>query len=188
MTHLRSAYGLGAAVLVLLGLAAAPAGAEPSDPWVRAWGLNSAGQLGNGSTLDQQTPSAVSGLSRDDVRELATGGGSNDRNNAVALLQDGTGQSWGGNNKGQLGDGSTVKRTTPVPVPALTGVSSLAGGYALSFAVLDDQSVLAWGDNASGQLGDGTTTASSSPVVALPPGSGTGRVPALLPWKSSYAY
>jgi alpha-tubulin suppressor-like RCC1 family protein len=40
---------------------------------------------------------------------------------SVALLGDGTVRAWGANTYGQLGDGTTTRRTTPVPVPDLTG-------------------------------------------------------------------
>ncbi|XIE80477.1 RCC1 domain-containing protein [Streptomyces sp. SBR177] len=147
---------LAVGVLTLAG-PAGPAHAGPADPWVRSWGLNAAGQLGTGDTVDRPTPSAVRGLRRADVRELAAGGGSSDRNHAIALLEDGTVQSWGGNNKGQLGDGSTVDRAVPGAVAGLTGVSQVAAGIDFALAVRDGR-VLSWGSNAYGQLGDGTAT------------------------------
>ncbi|MGW4162294.1 RCC1 domain-containing protein [Streptomyces sp. NPDC004788] len=151
-----------AAVLAL----GAPAHAEPSDPWVRAWGLGGSGQLGNGSTVDQQTPASVRGIRRDDVRELATGGGNANLDFALALLRDGTVQSWGGNANGQLGDGTTTNRPAPAAVAGLSGVSEVGTGYSFAAAVRGGR-VWAWGANDNGQLGNGatSTTATTRPVA-----------------------
>ena len=47
---------------------------------------------------------------------------------SLALKSDGTVWAWGYNGYGQLGDGSTTNRLTPVPVSGLTGVVAIAGG------------------------------------------------------------
>ncbi|MEX0171824.1 RCC1 domain-containing protein [Streptomyces sp. LMG1-1-1.1] len=149
------AYARGvAAALTFLALAGTPAHAEPRDPWARAWGQNNSGQLGNGSTLDQLTPSSVKGLARNDVRELTSGGWSKDQVFALALLHDGTVQSWGGNVNGQLGDGTTANRPYPAPVAGLSGVSDIAAGLDFALAVRGGR-VLSWGNDTYGQLGDG---------------------------------
>ena len=60
-----------------------------SDLSVRAWGLNSSGQIGDGTTNTQRyTPTAVSGLF--DVRSIEGGG-----NRSLATLLDGTVKAWG---------------------------------------------------------------------------------------------
>src|SRR5512143_769477 len=74
------------------------------------------------------------------------------------------GYAWGRNDKGQLGDGTTTFRPTPVPVTNLTGVVALAAGEFHSLALKDDGTVWAWGDNSLGELGDGTTMNRLSPV------------------------
>ncbi|MFH9728506.1 RCC1 domain-containing protein [Streptomyces sp. NPDC017254] len=161
--HVRAAV----LALVLAGPTAAPAhAAEPRDPWVRAWGLNTAGQLGNSSLLDQQTPSSVQGLARSAVRELSGGGGNNVNSFALALLHDGTVQSWGGNSNGQLGNGTTTAQAFPGTVAGLSGVSQVAAGVHFAFAVRGGR-LLSWGDNAFGQLGNGATesTATTRPVA-----------------------
>ncbi|MEU7017875.1 RCC1 domain-containing protein [Streptomyces sp. 2RAF24] len=152
-----------------------------ADGTVKTWGYNLNGQLGNDTVEPSSSPVDVKLL--DEVKAVYAGW-----YHSFAVLADGSVRAWGWNGGGQLGDGSTVQRTTPVPVPGLTGVQALSAGYQYSVALLDDESVVAWGDNSSGQLGDGTTTASSTPVTALPPGSGTTRVPASVPWRTSYAY
>ncbi|MEV0641834.1 hypothetical protein AB0I77_44325, partial [Streptomyces sp. NPDC050619] len=79
-------------------------------------------------------------------------------------------ESWGGNYYGQLGDGTTDERHTPVTVAGLTAanVTSVAAGDGHGLAVLSNGTVKAWGANYSGQLGDGTTSDLSTPDRRTP--------------------
>lgn len=136
---------------------------------VVAWGLNKDGQLGNGRAANEKTPVyvadvGVSGRLPGAVR-VAAGGF-----HSLALLSDGRVVAWGLNSQGQLGDGTTKKRKTPVYV-ADVGVSGgfpsaveVVAGASHSLALLSDGRVVAWGANGSGQLGDGTTENRSVPV------------------------
>lgn len=69
-----------------------------------------------------------------------------------------------GNDFGQLGDGTTTDRYTPVQVQGLSGVVAVAAGSDHSLALKSDGTLWAWGYNGYGQLGDGTTTNRYSPV------------------------
>jgi alpha-tubulin suppressor-like RCC1 family protein len=129
-----------------------------SPPW--AWGSNALGQLGDGTTDNHSTAVRATGL--DGVTVTATAAG---WQHSLALLDDGTVRAWGANGDGQLGDGTTTDRSTPVAVSGLTGVTAIAAGDVHSLALLDDGTVRAWGFNGQGQLGDGSTTRSSTPVV-----------------------
>jgi Bacterial Ig-like domain/Regulator of chromosome condensation (RCC1) repeat len=71
---------------------------------------------------------------------------------------------WGRNNIGQLGDGTTTDRNSPVQVSSLSGITTVAGGELHSLALKNDGTVWAWGHNRAGQLGDGTNTERNSPV------------------------
>jgi len=82
----------------------------------------------------------------------------------IALKADGTVWAWGYNWAGQLGDGTTTYRSSPVPVFGLADVAGIAGGYHHTIALKADGTVWAWGYNNLGQLGDETTTDNSSPV------------------------
>ncbi|MGW4055682.1 RCC1 domain-containing protein [Streptomyces sp. NPDC004779] len=166
----RSYLRAAGALSLTLACLAAPAHAEPRDPWVRAWGLNIGGQLGNGTTLDRTTPGSVTGLARADVRELSAGGFNSNLSFALALLTDGTVLSWGGNTSGQLGDGGTAQRGFPAAVAGLSGVSTVAAaGGPFALAVRDGR-VLAWGTNAYGQLGNGLTTPDGAGSTTRPTG------------------
>lgn len=83
---------------------------------------------------------------------------------SLALKSDGTVWAWGYNVCGQLGDGTTTSKTTPVQVFGLTGITAIAGGGYHSLALKSDGTVWAWGDNGYGQLGDGTITQRIAPV------------------------
>ncbi|MEM9889276.1 MAG: RCC1 repeat-containing protein [Actinomycetota bacterium] len=87
-----------------------------------------------------------------------------------ALTAAGEIQCWGENGSGQLGDGTTVDRPTPLFVQnsdgeRLTGMQAVVAGSSHSCGLASDGGVLCWGNNSSGQLGDGTTTLAPVPVV-----------------------
>jgi len=127
---------------------------------VWAWGNNSHGQLGNGTTTDSSTPVQVSGLSEGTA--IAAGSG-----HTVVLKNDGTVWAWGNNSHGQLGNGSTTQSAIPVPVSGLSsGVAAIAAGYEYTVGLRMDNEVWAWGNNFYGQLGDGTTADRWIPVQA----------------------
>ena len=104
-------------------------------------------------------PTLVSGLSN----AVAVAAGSD---HSLALEADGTVWAWGNNFDGQLGDGTTTDRASPVPVKGLSGVTSIAAaGNGYSLALKADGTVWAWGNNFYGQLGDGTTSNRLLPVA-----------------------
>ncbi len=86
----------------------------------------------------------------------------------LALKGDGRVWAWGDNSLGQLGDGATINRLTPVAVSGLSNVTAIAADGSHSLALTRDGRLWAWGYNGSGQLGDGTTASRATP--ALVPG------------------
>ncbi|TCJ98215.1 UNVERIFIED_ORG: regulator of chromosome condensation (RCC1) repeat-containing protein, partial [Anoxybacillus amylolyticus] len=84
---------------------------------------------------------------------------------SLAIGQDGKVYAWGSNYYGQLGDGTTTSRTTPVQVQGLSNVVAVAAGRAHSLAVTADGKIYSWGWNYNGLLGDGTTTDRTTPVL-----------------------
>ncbi|MBT0663490.1 chitobiase/beta-hexosaminidase C-terminal domain-containing protein [Geobacter pelophilus] len=82
----------------------------------------------------------------------------------ATLKSDGTVWTWGDNVNGQLGDGTYLDRSSPVPVSQLTGVVGIATGGFHTIAVKGNGTVWAWGNNGSGRLGNGSTTQRNTPV------------------------
>lgn len=71
---------------------------------------------------------------------------------------------WGENESGNLGDGTIVKRSSPVQIGALADWASIDAGGGSSLAVKTDGSLWSWGSGSDGKLGDGTIINKSSPV------------------------
>ncbi|HEX5825433.1 MAG TPA: hypothetical protein VFY18_13325, partial [Candidatus Limnocylindrales bacterium] len=94
------------------------------------------------------------------ITQLSAGNGP-----TCALLENATVRCWGWNQYGQLGDGTTTDRPTPVAVSGLSNVVQIAAGSHHVCALLADTTVRCWGYNGSGALGDGTMTDSPVPVT-----------------------
>jgi len=105
------------------------------------------------------SPYSFSFITSSPVKAIAGG-----FNHTIALKTDGTVWTWGSNEFGKLGDGTTTQRTTPVQVNGLTNVAAIAGGYSHTIALKTDGTVWTWGNNNNGQLGDGTQTQRIAPV------------------------
>ncbi|WKU07124.1 RCC1 domain-containing protein [Micromonospora sp. HUAS LYJ1] len=134
---------------------------------VYAWGSNTAGQLGTGDTTDHTTPTLV--LMPAGTTATAVAGG---QFHSLALTDDGRVFAWGRNTSGQLGDGTTTNRLTPVQVsfPAGTVITAIATHNVHNIALTSTGQVYTWGDNTYGQIGDGTTgnTRKTPTLIALP--------------------
>jgi alpha-tubulin suppressor-like RCC1 family protein len=118
---------------------------------VASWGLNTYGELGDGTTTSRRQVGDV--RAGHDVVQVAAG-----LVHALAVRSDGTVWAWGFNGHGELGDGTTTSRSTPVQVAGLAGVTQVAAGKFFSLALRSDGTVWAWGANQNGQLGRGTVT------------------------------
>ncbi|WAL66546.1 Ig-like domain repeat protein [Amycolatopsis cynarae] len=139
-----------------------------------AWGYNSYGQLGNGSTTNSDVPVPV--LLPSDTTVTAVSAGAY---HALALTSTGTVLAWGANWYGQLGNGTFDSSLVPVPVslslPVGVTITAIAAGAYHSLALASNGTMLAWGANWYGQLGNGDTSGTNQPTpvpvsLSLPTG------------------
>ena len=128
------------------------------DGTLWAWGYNSSGQLGNSTVVNLSSPGQVAGGG---YTWCAVSAGAD---MTTAIQTNGTAWTWGLNNLGQLGMGTTVNRSSPGPV---TGTNSLwcgiSSGLRHNAAIKTDGSVWTWGANYFGELGNVPQTNRSSP-------------------------
>ncbi|WP_428564660.1 MAG: C10 family peptidase [Solidesulfovibrio sp. DCME] len=112
-----------------------------TDGLVYGAGDNGSGQLGDGTTTARwSTFRAIAGLN--DVTQVASGD-----DHALALRADGTVWAWGSNILGQLGDGSTTTRLSPVAVSTLPAIAAIAASGNRSLALAKDGTVWVWGSS-----------------------------------------
>ena len=78
-------------------------------------------------------------------------------NHSLVLCTGGSVTATGANYYGQLGDGTTAMRLTPIRVTNLSGIVAISTEWHHSLALKSDRTVWAWGWNNFGQLGDGTS-------------------------------
>lgn len=128
-----------------------------NDSTVWACGLNSAGQLGDGTNINRDIPIQIPGL----TGVIAISGG---WIHSLFLKSDGTVWACGRNYYGQLGDGTTIDRNFPAQILGLTSIKKIEGGMHQSYFLKSDSTVMTCGLNVFGQLGDGTTIDKLTPT------------------------
>ncbi len=121
-------------------------------------GLNSYGQLGDGTRSDSRVLVQAEGL--EGAVSVSAG-----VEHTAAVGKDGSIWLWGRNSRGQLGDGTTRGKTVPRLLKGLKGVKQAALGWYHSLVLLEDGSVRSWGRNYYGQIGDGSKADKQSPVA-----------------------
>ena len=97
-----------------------------SDGTVWTWGSNVEGQQGRGTTANTLVPTQVTSLGTDNIA-VETG-----HNHTVVLKSNGTVWTFGLNSDGQLGDGTTTLRRSPVQVSGITDAVGIAAGRDMS--------------------------------------------------------
>lgn len=128
------------------------------DGTLWCWGANQAAEVGDGTRTERRTPVKVTSLGTA-VASVSAGGSA-----TCAVLTDGTLWCWGANGAGELGDGTTTLRLTPVQVTSLGNSVASVSTYGTTCAVLTDGTLWCWGRNTFGEVGDGTTTRRLLPV------------------------
>ncbi len=117
----------------------------------RAWSAN----------LESQSPTRTGSFRITGAVSLGGGPGAEF---TLAVKSDGSAWSWGANDSGQLGDGSTDPRSEPGPIDGLEDVVAISAGGNHGLALMRDGTVRSWGDNSRGQLGVGTFDPHLEPV------------------------
>jgi alpha-tubulin suppressor-like RCC1 family protein len=123
-----------------------------TDGTLWSWGINGNGQLGNNTTSDKSSP--IQTVSAGTNWKQITAG----YRHAAAIKTDGTLWTWGRNNYAQLGDGTTIDRSSPVQTVSGDTTWSVvsAGNTGMTASIKTDGTLWTWGRNNIGQLGDGT--------------------------------
>ena len=127
-----------------------------------AWGFNSDGQLGNGTT-DHSSELVPVDLPSNITVESASAG----RRHNLAIATDGSVWAWGNNNFGAIGNGSfDADETAPVMVQVPSGeqFQMISAGLDYSMAISENDEIWGWGFNNDGQIGDSTRTDRYLPV------------------------
>jgi hypothetical protein len=125
------------------------------------WGDNSKNQIGLVSHF-ASTPTALNTLYYDFSWRIISAAASSG-SHVTAIKSDGSLWSWGGNINGQLGDGTTINKSSPVQI-GNSSWTTVSAGNSHTVAIDITGALYAWGLNTLGQLGDGTTINQSSPV------------------------
>jgi alpha-tubulin suppressor-like RCC1 family protein len=138
-----------------------------ADGSMWAWGRNQRGQLGDGTNTSQSAPELI-GAAPNWVAVAAGGSGSEEGDgHSMALMADGSLWTWGDNQRGQLGDGTTVTRNTMNQVGTKTNWVAISAGGQHCLALTSTGEIWAWGYNADGQVGDNTVADRKTPVQVL---------------------
>jgi len=112
-----------------------------SDDTLWVWGSGAGGNLGHGLTVGRCSPvQTVSGGS--DWRHVSVG-----VNHMVATKKDNSLWTWGNNACGQLGDGSTVNKCSPVQVGTGKNWRCVVGDACGNTAIKTDGTLWTWGIN-----------------------------------------
>src|SRR5690554_2902029 len=132
------------------------------------WGRNDYGQLGDGTSTYKSTPTEITSQfslsTGDQIISVSLGS-----SHSAALTSSGRLFTWGYNDDGRLGDGTTTNRSTPTEITSRISLStgdqiiSVSLGHHHSAALTSSGRLFTWGRNNQGQLGDGTNTTRYSP-------------------------
>jgi alpha-tubulin suppressor-like RCC1 family protein len=136
---------------------------------VLAWGNNTFGEVGDGTTKKRGTPVSVK-LPKG-TKATAVRAGCDDN---IALTRAGAVLAWGLGTQGELGNGKAKSSDVPVEVklPKDAKVKAISAGCEHNLALTTTGQLYAWGANGDGQLGDGTHKQRRNPVlVKLPAGT-----------------
>lgn len=115
-----------------------------------AWCWGEGSLIGDGTGNTQSNPVAVAGgLTFATTGAALTAG----QENSCALTVTGAAYCWGHNDVGQIGDGTSTARPTPVAVSGGLSFASISVGVFHTCGTTTDALAYCWGIDANGQLG-----------------------------------
>ncbi|KAL0213697.1 hypothetical protein P9112_005881 [Eukaryota sp. TZLM1-RC] len=126
---------------------------------VYCWGLNSEGQLGNGTNQSRNRPIPVESLPK--IQAIACGG-----KFSMALTADRKVYMWGSNKDGRLGLGQALEKINTPELIGLENIDHISAGFSHAFAYGEGE-LFGWGSNTEGQLGVGDTKTRFVPTKIL---------------------
>lgn len=129
-----------------------------ADNTLWAWGNNSDGRLGIGTTTSTSSPTQVGALNNWSYAMIGV--------SAIALKTDQSLWTWGNNDAGQLGTNDIIQRSSPIQIGAQYNWTAVSAGGLNGAAVATNGTLWIWGSNSYGQLGNNSTAtaAISSPI------------------------
>ena len=119
------------------------------DGTLWGWGNNQDGRLGDGTTFERRSPVRIE-MTVTNWDSVSAG-----PSHTMAIRKDGTLWGWGNNQHGQIGDGTTFERRSPVRIGmTVTNWTSVSAGERHTAAVRANGTLWTWGQNDRGQLGN----------------------------------
>ncbi len=139
-------------------------GIRASDSRVLCWGRGTNGRLGNGDTVQRESPTLTSDSSAYSFIEVGAAFSCGIRASDSRVL------CWGQNNNGQLGTGNTTDMHNPTLINDSSAYIDLGLGFEFGCGIrASDSRVLCWGDDLEGYLGNGAAGESNNPVLTSDP-------------------
>lgn len=126
------------------------------DASLWTWGWNIAGQLGDGSNTDINTPAKI----MDNVATVSA-----NSFHSLAIKKDETLWVWGRTDYGLIGYVANTENNTPTKI--MDNVTAISTGGFHSLAIKSDATLWVWGINSAGQLGDGTYINKDTPTKIM---------------------
>lgn len=139
-----------------------------TDGTLWTWGRNNAGQLGRNNVANSSSPVQTVSAGTD-WKQISAGSGI-----SAAIKNNGSLWLWGTNGFGQIGDNSTISRSSPVQtVSGGTNWRQVSNSFYVTGAVKTDGTLWMWGSGNSNftSLGENLAIRRSSPIQTISGGT-----------------